>query len=417
MKTSIISRLALSTVAALALAVPASNAQCFGDDNLDNGPCCGLTQANLPDFPGVQMGGLGVCWDACAVVDKNNIRVEWGTLNQTVCGQYVTPLRVIDGATGTILLDGPMTLDYSRTWIEIDPTGIAHQVWRFVAKVDLTATAPAGAVPPCPVPLNLVQNPNATAFFYGYLDYVDCQTTPGFGPRNALVLYHPCDRFMHTPGFSSQPGAAHGDDAFAIVAPHNAAQPFTPVNQKAPGGPVIEGATRNVSPSPQVCFVEDQVSVGSIAALAAGCLCTVQKNPKQHTIRDFNAMTTCPSPVGVPGDWDSQAVNFPTLPWFEMVTTSIGFWSTPGLYPGEESAWADEGLFIHQDVCQGSFIEIKYGGSTNKGWDALSFAGNQLGSFTDIADNWSAPLFGPYNLPIFGSSQPTDRVIHVNLAP
>lgn len=420
MTTSTLRSLALgaaATAVSLTLAAPHTDAQCFGDDNLDNGGCCDQTVVQLPDFPQVQMPGLGVCWDNCDVFDQNEIFVEWQPLQQTVCGQYKSILRVIDATFGVTLMTGEMTLDYSRTWLEFDPTGGVHQVWRFVAKADMTANPGPVIQPLCPVPPILSQVPNGIAFFYGYMDYVDCPATPGTQPpRNALVLYHACDRFIHTPGFSSQPGVFNPEQSYAIVAPHTAAQPFIPANQIAPGGPIVQGATRNVSVSPQVCNVEDRVLDGSIDALAAGCVCVLQKNPKQQTLRDFRAVTSCPSPVGLNGNWDSQAFGFPnTLPWFEMVTTSIGFWASPFAYPGEESAWVDEGLFIHEDVCTGSFIEVKYGGTTAKGWDAMDFNGVGLGSFTDIADNWSAPLFGPYFLPIFGDTQPTDRVIHVNL--
>lgn len=412
--------LAVAAVTAAALTAPHTAAQCFGDDNLANGNCCSQTIAQLPDFPDVQMPGLGICWDKCSLDQQNDLRVEWQQLQQTVCGQYTTTLRVTDATFGTTLMTGAMTLDYSRTWLEFDPAGDVHQVWRFVAKADMRAVAGTPVPPTCPVPPILTQNPNGIAFFYGYMDYVDCQPTPGtVPPRNALVLYHACDRFIHQAGYSSQPAPASGynpTQTYAIVAPHSSAQPFVPMNAIAPGGPVVSGATRNVSTSPQVCNVEDRTLQGSIDPLAAGCLCTLQKNPKQQTVRDFRATTACPSPTGLPGNWDSQAFGFPnTLPWFEMVTTSIGTWTNPTLYPGEEFAWVDEGLFVHEDVCVGPFIEVKYGASTAKGWDAMGFNGTILGPFTDIADNWSSPLFGPYNLPIFGDTQPTDRVIHVNL--
>ena len=35
-------------------------------------------------------------------------------------------------------------------------------------------------------------------------------------------------------------------------------------------------------------------------------------------------------------------------------------------------------------------------------------------NFTDLADNWTAKLTGPYPTPILGSVHPTDRLIYVN---
>ena len=118
--------------------------------------------------------------------------------------------------------------------------------------------------------------------------------------------------------------------------------------------------------------------------------------------------------TGIPGGWTSLNINFPVLPWFHMVTTSIGFWGNPNVYPGQEVAWVDEGLFVHQDSCVGNFVELKYGGSTAKGWTAMLQTGVIASQFTDIADNWSAPLLGPYPFPIYGSVQPTDHLIYVN---
>jgi hypothetical protein len=402
-------------VGALLLTVaPAASGQCFGPDNLDIGNCCQPAFPNLPQFDDVQVPGLGICWANCALNSTQDLRVDWTTPNQTFCGEYVTTLTASDAGSGAPVLTGTMVLDYTRTWLETDPSGLQQQVWRFAAKADLSATA--GAPPLCPQPTCIAPvGPYGTAFYYGYVDYTSCG--PGTVSQNAIVLYHACDRFIHAPGLSDKPGTFHPGRSYAIVAPHSAVQPFAPTNAIASGGPVFGEATRNVdtsTPPPTSCVVEDPVVFGDMTPLGAGCVCTLSTFPKHQTLRKFSGTTACVNAVGVPGGWASLDIAFPTLPWKHMVSSSIGRWTSPLVYPGQEEAWVDEGLFVHQDPCNGDFIELKYGGTTRNGWMPLLPIPVLVTQFTDIADNWSAPLFGPYPTPILGSIHQTDHLIYVN---
>ena len=56
-------------IASLALlALQASSAgQCLKDDHLDGGPCCGLTQVQLPFFKNFQQDALDICWRDCGI--------------------------------------------------------------------------------------------------------------------------------------------------------------------------------------------------------------------------------------------------------------------------------------------------------------------------------------------------------------
>jgi hypothetical protein len=406
--------LVLSLVLLTALA-PVGSGQCFGPDNLDAGGCCAPVQANLPNFPTTSMPGLGICWDSCSVSGTNDLSVNWLALAQGSCGQYQTLVTVSDTTTGVPILTGTLVLDYTRTWLETDTVGNVTQVWRFLAKGDLSVVT-AGVTPTCPVPpCILPTGPYQTAFFHGYLDYAVCDPTTPY--ENALVLYHACDRFIHAPGLSDKPGTFHPEHSYAIVAPHSAAQPFVPSNAIAPGGLLVGEAARTVNnPAipPTVCTVEDRITAGGLLPLGAGCVCTLTTFPKQQTLREFSGQTGCVNPIGVPGGWVSLDILFPTLPWLHMVSTSIGRWSSPLAYPGPERAWVDEGLFIHQDPCTGDVIELKYGATTQFGWDPQLPIGITVKSFTDLADNYTAPLGGPYPGPILGSVQPTDRLIYVN---
>jgi hypothetical protein len=410
------SALVVALVVALVLvAAPAAPAQCFGPDGLEIGPCCAQTIANVPQFPSAAVPGLGICWSACNVAGTQNVRVDWTTPRQASCGEYDTLLTVSDSGSGAPLLTGKLVLDYTRTWLEVDPAGGSQQVWRFAAKADLF-TVP-GVPPLCPVPTCLPSvGTQPTAFFYGYVDYASCSAA---GPwENVLVLYHACDRFIHAPGLSDRPGVFHPGGSFGIVAPHSPPQPFLPTNLVASGGPLVAEATRandTSTPPPTLCLVEDPVAFGNMLPLGSGCICSFTPLPKHQTLRRFSGTTTCVNAAGIPGGWTSLDILFPTLPWKHMVTSSIGCWANPLAYPGTECAWVDEGLFVQQDACTGDVLEMKYGGSTRGGWTALLLPTPAIvGNFTDIADNYTAPLSGPYPTPILGSIRPTDRLIYVN---
>ena len=401
--------------ALLALTSPTATAQCYGPDQLDLGGCCQPAFPNLPDFPGATLPALGVCWSACNVAGTQDLRMTWTPPSQVYCGEFVSQFNVLDSATGAALLTGTLVLDYTRTWLEFGPTGEPTQVWRFVAKVDLIGVA-GGAVSPCVTPtcVNPV-GPYETAFYYGYLDYMTCD--PGAGWRNALVLFHNCDRFIHASGLSDKPGTFHPGRSYALVAPHSTLQPFVPMNAFATSGPLVAEATRNVdSVGPtSMCTVEDRVVAGDLFRLGAGCLCTISAHPKQQSVRLFKGQTACVNALGVPGNWTSVDLGFPAFPWLHMVSTSIGTWTNPNVYPGKEMVWVDEGVFAVQDACSGDFAEIKYGASTRGGWEVLLPIPVVVDDFTDLADNYTAKLFGPYPPPYVGSVQPTDHLVYVNV--
>jgi hypothetical protein len=331
--------------------------------------------------------------------------MTWSAPAQVSCGEYVSQLTVHDAGTGLVVLSGLMSLSYTRTWDEVDPAGIPRQVWRFVAKADLSAPT-GGPISPCVQPSCITPaGPHPTSFYYGYLDYAGCSAA---GPwENALVLYHACDRFIHAPGLSDRPGVFHPTVSHALVAPHSALQPFVPSSNIATGGPLISEATRTVVPG-TACVVEDKLAGGDLTKLGAGCLCTLTPFPKRDTLRRFAGTTGCGSA------WTSLDILFPTLPWLHVVATSIGNWTNPSVYPGDEVTWVDEGLFVHQDACSGSWVELKYGGSTAKGWDAILHSGVTTQNFLDLADNYTAPVAGPHPLPILGSVRPTDHLVYVN---
>mgnify|MGYP003579987773 CR=1 FL=1 len=148
--------LVLAVVAVLALFAVASTlpALSLGPDNLI-GPCCAVVPPTLPPFPAVTLPAAGICWQGCLPSFINPLTVNWAAPAQPFCGQYQTPLTVIDSGSGTTILTGNLILDYTRSWDEVDPSGVGHQVWRFTAKVDLSSSSTLSVCPkpPCLAPL------------------------------------------------------------------------------------------------------------------------------------------------------------------------------------------------------------------------------------------------------------------------
>ncbi len=410
-----LSRLApLAAIAiSCAIAPRAAVAQtiCSGPDGLGiAGACCQLVTPNLPNFGAVNLPGLGVCYLNCGVGPQNALNIDISPPTLIQCQEYVSSMTVKDIGSGTIIMAGKLYLTYTRTWDEIDPAGGFHQVWRFAAKADLSAVA--GGAPVCPLPKCLPPfSTQPTAFFYGYMDYSSlCGTIIS---QNSLVLMHQCDFFIHKPGFSSRPGVFHPNESYAIVAPHSTAQLFIPSINPAASGPMFLGGTREVVNIPGgLCLTTDPLQSGQINNLGGACLCPPTTFPKQHRFRSFQGSNLCPNAIGVASTFQALTVSFPTLPWFNLVTTNVGRWSNPNVYPGQEAAYVDEGLFIQNEACSGQWVSIQYGGSTRFGWSIANPV--LITSSTDLADNYTAPLAGPYSFPIFGNVMNTDRVLFVD---
>lgn len=403
-------------LAVVALSTQASSQCLTGPDNL-SGPCCTPATPNLPTFPSATLPATGICWQAC-VPQQVCARVVLGAPQMTVCGQYQASVQVFD-CNGLATIGGVMTLDYTRTWEEASANPqVKLQVYRFVAKVDLTLTAAGGAG--CPVPACLPALP--TAFFYGYVDYaLDCT---GVGTEQvSLVLFHNCDAFIHHP-LSTTPGAFHPGMSYAVVAPSTAANPFVAGTLIPPGGSLVAEATRQVPGTPGApCVTEDPISGGHLQVLGSGCVCSpVPVAQPQVTARRLFGKGTCLSPTGIPTSFQTVKA-FPSLPWFHMMTMAIGTWTTGASYPGPEAAWVDEAAIFYKDTCsltgapaQG-YGEVYYGASTSGGYQVVSQpTGPPLTqNFTDLASNTSWTVPGPPPSTFMGNVLPTRHLIYVNV--
>lgn len=350
----------LTAVLSLAglLAAPAA-AQCPLPDGLDGGPCCAITPANLPAFPKIVQDSLGICWFNCDVDATAPCRARFkipqpipGQPNS--CGRFRTHLRLKD-STGTKKWAGYLHMTYTRTWMEVDPSGLQHQVWRFLTHGNLKPTAAAGG-PPCRVPSCAAAFGNRVRFT-GYIDYAfDCST----GNWDAAwMLTHACDQIDHTPGFP-RGGSFHPDRSYSFVGP---AAGFVPSpNEPSEGGGAFESVRRvELFPADTFCNFEEPAQAG-LSPFNQVCLCGPVGSSLQWTMGDLSIGGACGTFVNTPGG--------PFLPAY--LSMSLGSWTDPTVFPGVETLRYTASGLDYFDPCTGVVKqEVFYGVTTMRGWDAF----------------------------------------------
>jgi hypothetical protein len=339
--------------------VPGAAAQCLGPDNLSNGPCCTQTQVNAPRLPNFQQDSLYICWKDCNVELIQTCRAAWsGPTPPEDCRNYAKRLRLKDGA-GVVKWNARIKLRYSRTWIETDPNGNDHQVWRYLANGDMRPTAAAGPVP-CPVP------PCAAAHgqkvrYTGYVDYaLDCAA--GGLREFAWMLSHECDLIDHAPGFP-RAGIFHPDRSYTFVGPA-AGFVVGGVNPIETGTGTLE-AVRRISRLPgttiDTCEYEEQIQ-HTLQPIQQTCLCGPATAPALYSIAALTVSGLCGTTITTP-------LPGPLLPGF--ISKEIGSWSLPLSYPGLEFLRWNAGGYDYGDPCIGTVRkEVFFGVTTNRGWTA-----------------------------------------------
>ncbi|MEX1025580.1 MAG: hypothetical protein WD226_10950 [Planctomycetota bacterium] len=385
---------------ALASLAPMARSQaCFGPDNLD-GLCCDSVSINLPAFPDWSVQGSAVSWTSCNPDPKQPCSITVTAPVPITCDVYSSNFSA---AAGTSIATGTLEMAYSRTWDEVDPAGNLIQVWRFLVVADLDTA---------PIPFLPADDPS---FYYGYVDYARACQVPGPLPawQSALVLFHNCDRFLHAPGISAMPGAFDPARTHAFVAPDNALQPFDhSAIVPPPGGAPIQGALRDPGdPAAATCRARDRVPQGILNVLANGCVC-----PGSLTLPPRNAATQLTAFGQCGGGALSLDVTGSGFPWLHLVSTSIGRWMSPAVYPGTESALVYEGPVFWRESCPPqNFVDLQYGAGSRGGWDRqiASPTGIALESMLDLRSNWSVPIPGLIALPIVGTVMPSPFTRHV----
>lgn len=392
MKT-FIQALSLGLVFGLSTQIVSAQA-CLGPDNLD-GPCCDNQLLTLPPFPDLVMQGSAISWTDCIPNPKAPATITLATPNQVECDHFTSTLNV-DNLAGISLATGVVELTYSRTWDEIDPSGMIFQVFRFLVMVELNVTAPGSLGGNIPV---------TNAFYHGYVDYARGCNMPDFD--YALVLHHACDEFQHMPVFSVDPGVYHPTTQFGLVAPDTAAQPFVHgAIVPALSGSLFRGTMRDPSPpGVGICPVRAPVQPASLVPGPTGCVCPFSATlPPRNTSSTLSGLSACG------GQFFSLDVT-PLLPWRHLISTSMGRWSGLGVYPGPEAALVYEGPLLWQENCGGGvfgpvFADIHYGAATRDGWDRL-VAPVPIDQMIDLRSNWSKQLPGPTPLPLVGAIMAT----------
>ena len=102
----------------------------------------------------------------------------------------------------------------------------------------------------------------------------------------------------------------------------------------------------------------------------------------------------------------------------DATSKRIANYFSPANYPGPEAAWVDEGVFLRIQSCGPGttptlFVEIKYGGTTDKGYLAVSPTGG-IESMTDMVDNYSVKIGTPILPPFVGSLRASHHMFYLN---
>lgn len=399
----------------LALFAAPTTPQCLGDDGL-GGPCAGFANEILPAFPAVEFQGAAFAWERCVPRTGPAVTLRVSAPAWQACGRYLANVSVADAGASTVLA-GLATLDYARTWLEVQPGGEPRtlQVYRLLLKVDLNWFLEDETL----LPACLMSGGWRRAFYTGYLDLAfDCA---GGAPRAALVLFHNGDAFLHAEGLSSRPGVFHPETTYALVAPATPSQPFVPsglsVAVSHPAGALLGDAVREAPDGPGgACAHEDVLAGGQVTRLGSGCACPFALVPEQASALRLTGLGNCTGPEGTTS---FRSVKTPAaFPWIHAMATSLGAWTSGAAYPGTEAVWIDEAPMLYEDPrSSGPFRlgEIYYGATTAGGFEVRTTAGEPASDRRmDLASNRS---FSPANPPttLVGSVGTTRNVIALDL--
>jgi hypothetical protein len=359
-------------LAALALAARPA-AQCILSDNLDGGPCCGLTQAALPQLGSFTQTALDICWRDCGIDQQLVVQAKWVPLTiagfNPPCGELRMRLDIRSGAN-VLLWRGPMRLTYSRTFLVTDSSGLFHQVWRFLVNGDLQPF-PAAGLPPCPVP-PCASATGGRVHFTGYLDVaLDCSIPGGF-LEYAWMLTHACDAIDHHAGFP-RAGVFHPDRSYTFVAPQAGfvAGPIQPT-EGTPLSPFesVRGRTTTPPPVTLACTFEEHAT-HSLFPQSQQCFCGLPGS-NQFLIADVRIQTAC-------GTGAANPPIGPLLPGY--VSMGIGTWTNPNAYPGVQALRWNVAGYDYFDACIGTpQHEVFYGVTTIGGYPATEIAGGVPGA-------------------------------------
>ncbi len=372
----------------LGLAVQ-SAAQCNVSDGLDAGPACGTGPFVWLNQASFKQPSLGICWKDCGVDATAGYTASWGGLAPILagtppapmCAWYSTALILMQG--NTIRWVGKFHATYSRTWTEIDNSGQALQVWRYLVNGDLapvTASPGPCAAPPCAASFGNV------ARFTGYIDYAQSCVIPGAPVLQAWMITHACDAIDHQAGYPRQ-GVFHPDRFYSFVGP---AAGFA----VGAGGTLENGAAPfecirrwDAVPLPARCNFEERLNFANFNPNALLCLCGT--GPGLWYEAFFNASGALGTTIG------------PYLGSDPFRSYPIGTWTNPNVFPGVEEVRYNTNDLVYAE-CTGNppRQEYYYGVTTAGGFQAFQIS----------------PLSPPFPLPLTFIDQSNSIVFPANIA-
>jgi hypothetical protein len=343
-----ITRLPLLRALALGaiLAVAAAGQGCpFGDDGFSTG-CCQPVQPNLPQFPPSQMAASWGCINSCAPTQLQ-AGVTLSAPQMFFCDYAVITVTATLSSGHTIA--GPLLAKYARTWSEAGPTGLPHQMWRFLLNGDLAIIGPAVAGAICPVPPCGLAPIGLPVHFEGHIDYACSPNTAG-GWAAAFSLSHWIGCISHAP-WSTVPiggAAAHPSTSYHLVGPAPFA--FAPVPE--PQGPLIGDALResrlNWTPFNYSCMGEAEIPQGNLVTVNTDCICTPALplvGPYKH--QNLNGFACC---NGVVQPFSSIPLPGTPLPTGFLART-LGTWGAATAFPGPRALTIYMGVLQYSGIC------------------------------------------------------------------
>ena len=357
--------------------VPRARAQCVSD-GLEIPPCCTPTSATLPVFPAIADSSKYVCFKDCAPqIDKNfcvtiNAPVPVNS-GGVICGLYLIKFTVKTCGSNQNLWSGNLRAHYSRNWQEVDASGQAVGVWRFLLNGDFLPSAfllgQSQASNPCVVPPCRASFANRV-YVAGYIDYAfDCVNLTW---NAAWAVHHECD-VIHHPLGSPRPAPTSG---FHPTRSYTWLGPGTTflvdaVTTPTVFGNVVQEAVRynDWANLPNICRAEEMVNGGGMQILNTYCPC----NPNPGVISQYDA--TDLRVMGVCGT-NSMTLLPPVVPFLQK---RIGSWTAGTIYPGLESLALVSGDMDHTDACTGATTTEFFEGVANVGGNvALTYTGTVL---------------------------------------
>ena len=398
----------------------------LGDDGFNTG-CCITPLPNLPQFPTITETGLYGCIKDCALEAQFNYSVtiqhQWVLCDYAVINITATPAAAIAPTLTT-----QQFAKYSRTFMEVDTTGVTRQVWRFLLNGDMVyGPTPASAVP-CPVPPDVAAG--IPTHMNGSIDYICGPNTTTQPYKVRLNLNHWNGCWSHA-GFSTYPlagAAAHTDRSYHLVAPSNFV--FAPVPDAQ--GPIVADAIRpsimNWMPFNYTCRSEETVQQGQLQTLnmyCGSCGPAPAAAPPIFSDQNLSGVAVC---AGAAAPFST--VPIPGLMPGGMVTMAVGFWTPTTPIGTPTDLLIHIGFMQYTDLCTGDgpFHVVAGVTTRNFGAPALLFPNPAFPTnpgphavSMDLGNVKILPLFPPYTLPSptpylgWGSLYLSDLVFNLNL--